>query len=125
MLVLPYVVLLSISPDNLFFFFFFNDPPPTGFSPLPLPDALPICADIGETSYMLAADIPAGAPQMDPQSGELWNIRVQHPSLCLIVWIADRDPRTRRASARSSAKVDRKSTRLTPVTVKSRMPSSA
>src|SRR2546430_8889311 len=32
-------------PVLVLFFFFLNDPAPTEFSPLPLPDALPICAE--------------------------------------------------------------------------------
>src|SRR2546429_8595654 len=34
-------------------FFFFNDPPPTEFYPLPLPDALPICHEIGIALHAL------------------------------------------------------------------------
>src|SRR5256886_10323891 len=39
----------------LFFFFFFNDRAPTEFYPLPLPDALPICASLELDEALQAA----------------------------------------------------------------------
>src|SRR2546427_2262826 len=35
--------IIQIMSSLFFFFFFFNDPAPPDISPLPLPDALPIC----------------------------------------------------------------------------------
>src|SRR5256884_25008 len=57
------------TPSRLFFFFF-NDPPPPEISPLPLPDALPICPSSEpcppRCARRTASPAPVRAPSQSP-----------------------------------------------------------
>src|SRR2546422_9201690 len=61
---------------DIFFFFFLNNPAPTEISPLPLPDALPICLRVPATK---GHDAPAG-PQLPADPGPRANLM-----LCYVI----------------------------------------
>src|SRR5256886_17675212 len=108
--------------ERLAFFFFFKDTAPPEIYPLSLPDALPISAGAALARRGLrgvragsAATRPAARPSGPGHAegrGTGGLVRIPHAAV-----------RRRHDAPRVAG--DRKSTRLTPVTVKSRMPSSA
>src|SRR5256885_15496457 len=58
----------TLKANLCFFFFFLNDPAPTETSPLPLPDALPICPPLGSTPRRFGHGAPARRPGRDAHS---------------------------------------------------------